>query len=59
MLPRNWRKCEPFVAALLEREYVRREGEGLHLCMADGIYLYLYELWQDGAHEGLRSRSQQ
>jgi hypothetical protein len=47
--PKNWRDCKPFVKALLKREYLSQDSEGeLHLSMSDGIYLYLYELWQDG-----------
>jgi hypothetical protein len=47
--PPRWQDCEPFVAALLKRQYVVRDSAGeLLLPMSPGLYLYMYELWQDG-----------
>lgn len=49
--PKRWQDCKPFVDALLARGYVLPLGDargGIHLCMSDGVYLYMYELWQDG-----------
>lgn len=46
--PPRWQDCEPFVNALVKREYVQRFGKGFRLLLSDGCYLYMYELWQDG-----------
>ncbi len=49
--PKRWRDCKPFVDALLKRQYVLPLGgpkDSIHTCMAEGQYLYMYELWQDG-----------
>jgi hypothetical protein len=42
--PRRWQDCSPFVNALTKREY--------NNVLSDGLYLYLYELWQDGVKYG-------
>jgi len=49
--PKRWQDCRPFVRALEARAYLV-EGRPV---MSDGIYLYLYELWQDGARAGARA----
>ena len=47
--PNRWQDCRGFVEDLAKREYVAKFGQGhLTLFMSDGIYLYMYELWQDG-----------
>lgn len=47
--PNRWQDCEAFIEALLQRKYVTMDAEGcVGPLMADGIYLYMYELWQDG-----------
>lgn len=49
--PKRWQDCKPFVDALLKRGYVLSTGgkkPGISECMSAGIYLYMYELWQDG-----------
>lgn len=51
MKPRRWQDCRPFVRALEARAYLV-EGRPV---MSDGIYLYLYELWQDGTRAGARA----
>lgn len=48
--PRRWQDCLEFVECLRAREYIVNIGsgdEGL-VAMSAGIYLYMYELWQDG-----------
>ena len=46
--PRRWQDCDAFIEALLQRKYVQRDDAGnVGPLMADGIYLYMYELWQD------------
>ena len=53
--PKRWQDCEAFIEALLARGYVRRDDAGnVGPLMADGIYLYMYELWQDGFEQGLQ-----
>jgi hypothetical protein len=50
-VPKRWRDDEPFVEALLRREYLTRRPDGnLQLCMAEGQYLYMWELWQDALY---------
>jgi hypothetical protein len=51
MKPRRWQDCRAFVRDLTEREYIV-DGR---LVMSDGIYLYMYELWRDGARFALRA----
>lgn len=46
--PKRWQDCKPFVEALAARSYLV-EGRPV---MSDGIYWYLYELWQDGTRAG-------
>ena len=48
MKSRRWQDCRPFVRALEARAYLV-EGRPV---MSDGLYLYMYELWQDGARAG-------
>lgn len=57
--PDRWQDCKPFVDTLVDKHgyvsYVMVSGkqkQGLQLCMADGVYLYMYELWQDGIAYG-------
>lgn len=45
---KRWQDSRAFVRALHAREYLV-EGR---LTMSDGIYLYLFELWQDGLRAG-------
>ena len=48
--PDRWQDCEAFIEALLKRQYVTRDEAGnVGPLMADGIYLYMYELWKDGS----------
>jgi hypothetical protein len=49
--PKRWQDCRAFVRDLIEREYLV-EGRPV---MSDGIYLYMYELWRDGARFALRA----
>lgn len=49
--PKHWRDCRAFVRALEARAYLV-EGRPV---MSDGIYWYLYELWQDGTRAGARA----
>lgn len=49
--PKRWQDCRAFVRALEARDYLV-DGRP---CMSDGIYLYMYELWRDGAHFVLRA----
>jgi len=51
----GWRASEPFVEALVARQYVKLEGGQVVTCMSEGTYLYMWELFQDG----LRARSAQ
>jgi hypothetical protein len=44
-----WFKDTNFIGALRKREYL---GQGNRLCMSEGVYLYLHELWQDGVQQG-------
>lgn len=49
--PRQWWLCKPFVLDLVRRQYVAYDHEvdgGLRKPLHDGMYWYLYELWQDG-----------
>jgi hypothetical protein len=46
--PKRWQDCKPFVRALSARQYLV-DGRPV---MSDGIYWYLYELWQDGTRAG-------
>ncbi len=43
--PKRWQDCTEFVECLRARRYVL--GEGNRVC-SPGLYLYMYELWQDG-----------
>lgn len=52
--PRRWQDCKLFVTALKKREYISDTSTGWFLLMSDGIYLYLYELWQDGRQSALK-----
>jgi hypothetical protein len=45
---KRWQDCRSFVRALEARKYLV-DGRPV---MADGIYWYLYELWQDGTRAG-------
>jgi hypothetical protein len=45
---KNWRDCRAFVRALRAREYLVDDRP----VMSEGIYWYLYELWQDGTRAG-------
>jgi hypothetical protein len=49
--PKRWQDSKPFVKALAERGYVQVKPRGREpkTCLAEGVYLYMYELWQDGA----------
>lgn len=47
--PRRWQDCPTFVLDLKRRAYLTPSGQEL---MSEGIYLYLYELWQDGVLRG-------
>jgi len=54
--PKRWQDCKPFVAALLARNYIGLVNANVPtLSLSDGLYLYMYELWQDGTVEGERS----
>jgi hypothetical protein len=45
----GWRGDADFVAALVKRTYARVDSDGaLRLVMADGIYMYMWELFCDG-----------
>lgn len=47
--PDRWQDCEAFIEALLQRKYVTKdEANNVGPLMADGIYIYMYELWRDG-----------
>jgi hypothetical protein len=49
-MAKRWQDCEPFIEDLTKRGYVKRDDAGnVQTCMSEGIYLYMYELWQDGA----------
>lgn len=43
--PKRWQDDKAFVAALRKREYL---DEGDKPNMSDGIYIYMWELFQDG-----------
>ncbi len=56
----EWRKNRAFTDALKARQYLTLVDGRLQCCCSDGIYLYMYELWQDGrALEKFRSRLKQ
>ena len=42
---KRWQDDEDFVAALKKRGYLDENGG---MCMSNGIYLYMWELFQDG-----------
>lgn len=44
--PKKWRDCPEFVECLKARGYVLDIDRSL--AMSPGLYLYMYELWQDG-----------
>lgn len=46
--PKRWQDSKAFVRALAAREYLVDNRP----VMSDGIYLYMYELWQDGTRVG-------
>lgn len=45
-----WRSDTEFVSVLLKREYLAKDGGAL---LSAGLYLYLHELFLDGAKQGL------
>lgn len=47
--PKKWQGDAPFVEALKARQYLGADGKPN---MSAGIYLYLWELWQDGVEHG-------
>ncbi len=47
--PKKWRDCTEFVECLKARGYVLDADEVEDsMVMSAGLYLYMYELWQDG-----------
>ena len=48
----KWQDDEPFVAALKKRQYVNDKLDGP---LSMGLYLYLWELWQDGIEHAIKT----
>jgi hypothetical protein len=49
--PTQWWKCRAFLADIYRRKYAEAESDsenGVRRSMPEGMYYYLYELWQDG-----------
>ena len=49
--PKRWYMCREFCADLYQRRYAEPDLEaldGVRRVLPDGMYWYLYELWQDG-----------
>ena len=49
--PRRWYVCTAFCEDLYRRRYAEPDitaPDGVRRVMPDGLYWYLYELWQDG-----------
>lgn len=50
--PRRWYACAAFCEDLYRRRYAEPDlaaPDGVRRVLPDGMYWYLYELWQDGA----------
>lgn len=46
---KRWQDCQSFTDALVARQYLSKDATGnLKTCMPEGVYLYMWELWQDG-----------
>lgn len=50
-IAKRWQDCRAFVRALRARKYLVEDRP----VMSEGIYWYLYELWQDGLITGARA----
>ena len=51
VFPTQWWKCRAFLADIYRRKYAEAEPDsenGIRRSMPEGMYYYLYELWQDG-----------
>lgn len=49
--PRRWYVCTAFCEDLYRRRYAEPDitaPDGVRRVLPDGLYWYLYELWQDG-----------
>lgn len=48
MKNKKWKEDSDFISWLLKMEYVRREKGEIQTVLSDGLYLYMYEAFNQG-----------